>query len=383
LDPSVSVIILNWNGWLDTVKCLESLFQITYSNFSVVVLDNGSSDGSVERIKAWAEGRLTVESDLLEYNNRNKPVNHAEYKREKVDVEEHVGGVQRREENRKMLVIIRNEKNYGFSEGNNIGARYALRTWNPDYIYFLNNDTVVEKGFLKTIIEFAQRNHHDVGALQSKLMIMDDIRRIDCAGGFVTRIGGGWDRGWGEIDKGQYDKDIDIFYAKGAALMIRSDIAKRTGLFDPKYVIYYDDSDLCWRVRLNGYRVLLCPKSIVYHKGMGTMKKQPSPQTLFTSKKNQISMLAKNYSRGNLLRNLTRLFVRDVIRRTVSILFKNTIIPALRHQKRGRNLAELGPILHAYLWNVAHLRYIWKARLRSQRIIRKVADSVLPFREPA
>ena len=117
MNPKVSIIILNWNGWKDTIECLESLYQISYPNYDVLVVDNGSEDESIEKIKEYAEGKAKVESKFFEYNPENKPIKIIEYTREDAEA----GGGKEKEimdlpSNRK-LIIIKNEKNYGFAGG--------------------------------------------------------------------------------------------------------------------------------------------------------------------------------------------------------------------------------------------------------------------------
>ena len=144
MNPKVSIIILNWNGWRDTIECLESLYQITYPNYDVIIVDNGSEDGSIQKIKEYAESKIKVESKFFEYSSENKPIKIIEYTREEAEA----GGGKEKEitdlPSNKKMIIIKNEKNYGFAEGNNIAMRYALKALNPDYILLLNNDTVVD-----------------------------------------------------------------------------------------------------------------------------------------------------------------------------------------------------------------------------------------------
>ena len=105
ISPKVSIIILNWNGWEDTIECLESLYQITYPNYDVIVVDNGSEDDSIEKIKEYAEGKVRVESKFFEYDSRNKPIKIMEYTRGEAEA----GGGKEKEianlpSNRKLII---------------------------------------------------------------------------------------------------------------------------------------------------------------------------------------------------------------------------------------------------------------------------------------
>ena len=142
MNPTVAIITLNWNGWADTVECLESVYQINYPNYHVVVVDNHSSDNSVRKIKDYASGNLEVKSNFFKYDPTNKPIEIVQYSRENWEIKKNSN-------TNKQLILIKNEINYGFAEGNNIGIEYALSNLNLDYIMLLNNDTVVDKKFLK------------------------------------------------------------------------------------------------------------------------------------------------------------------------------------------------------------------------------------------
>ncbi|NQE54445.1 hypothetical protein C5S29_12710, partial [ANME-1 cluster archaeon GoMg3.2] len=200
----VSIIILNWNGWKDTIECLESLYQITYPNYEVVVVDNGSEDESIEKIIEYCEGKIKVESKFFEYDPSNKPIKVIEYTRAEAGggKEEEIDSLP---SNRKMI-IIKNEKNYGFAEGNNIGMRYALKALNPDYILLLNNDTVVDREFLGELMKVAESNGM-IGFVGAKVYFYDKSNviqftgggKIDLTRGKAPRIASG------KIDNGQYD----------------------------------------------------------------------------------------------------------------------------------------------------------------------------------
>jgi GT2 family glycosyltransferase len=154
--PRVSIIILNWNGWKDTIECLESVYQITYPNYDVIVVDNGSENESVEKIKEYAEGRLPVESHFFEYSRENKPIHVIEYSQEEAE-----SGMREDQDMppNKRLILLRNGRNSGFTEGNNIAMRYALKTLTPDYILLLNNDTVVDKNFVEGLVMVANQSN--------------------------------------------------------------------------------------------------------------------------------------------------------------------------------------------------------------------------------
>ncbi len=377
MNTWVSIVILNWNNWQDTLKCIESLDKIDYSNYNVIVVDNGSQDESLKRIRAWAGPKIRVVPNPYVDNAVVDPMAYG--RNDKAGANLARDRSMKELKRSKCLVLIKNEKNYGFSGGNNIGARYALEHLDTEYIFLLNNDTTVDRGFLSEIVKQANNENARVGMLQSKIICMDNAKMLDSTGGMLTRMGAGRDRGAWEIDQHLYDHNLEIFYAKGAALMIRTSVVRRVGLFDPSFVIYYDDSDLGWRVNLAGYKVMYCPRSIVYHAGSRTMNKQRLSKVLYVKKKNQIAMLIKNYNIRNLVRYVLIRFLNDIFRRTLLAVTKIVASPFSKKWRSDISSVALGPTLHAYLWNLTNLRYSWRERLWNQRVLRKVPDSVLPF----
>ena len=209
MNPKVSIIILNWNGWKDTIECLESLYQITYPNYDVIVVDNGSKDSSVKKIKEYCHGQTKVQSKFFIYNPNNKPIKIIEYTGEEVEAGK---GKERKLENapsNKKLTIIKNEKNYGFAEGNNIGIRYALGK-GIDYVLLLNNDTVVDQNFLTELVRVAESEEYS-GIIGPKLYFYKNKNRIYSVGGRINF----WTSeishiGYNEVDPGHYTQPIDV-----------------------------------------------------------------------------------------------------------------------------------------------------------------------------
>jgi GT2 family glycosyltransferase len=152
------VVILNWNGWPDTLECLESVFRSDHSDLSVVVCDNASTDGSIAHLKAWAEGRLDAipqgEGPVREATAPPvpKPIRYLEIDEGRVDGASELWAA-RSEGEYRSLTIIQLSENRGFAGGNNIGLRYALSRGDIDFVWLLNNDTVVRSDALSRMIE--------------------------------------------------------------------------------------------------------------------------------------------------------------------------------------------------------------------------------------
>jgi hypothetical protein len=166
--------------------------------------------------------------------------------------------------NGKWFVLIRNEVNLGFAEGNNVGIRYAFDVLSPDYILLLNNDTVVDPGFLEELLRIADSDGL-IGSVQSVLLRKNDFNTIDSLGQSVSRKGVMADTAFGQNASGIAVENCEIFGACAAAALFKSNVLKEAGVFDSDFFIIYEDVDLSWRVRLAGYKSYLAKRSIVYH----------------------------------------------------------------------------------------------------------------------
>lgn len=311
-QPMVSVIILVFNGKRFLNKCLDSILKTLYSNFEVILVDNASTDKSIE-----------LAQKRFRQNN---------------------------------FRIIRNNKNVGFAKGNNIGARIA----NGKYIVFLNIDTEVDPKWLQELVTVLESDE-TIGAVQSKLLLFDR-KTIDGAGDFINFYGRGWIRGYGEEDKGQYDKISEVFSARGAAMTVKKQVLDEVGYFDSDFFILYEDIDLSWRIRLGGYKIMFIPKSIVYHFGSGVRKTFQRPaESYYLNIRNGLVTLIKNYALRNLLIGGTVNILSELTQFLMSLPFPS---------KRRYNLSRLS----ALLWILLNFRSLWKKRLHAQYYVRKISD---------
>lgn len=215
--PKISIIILNWNGLNHTVQCLESLKKISYPNYEIILVDNGSDNNEGEVLK-----------------NKYKDY----------------------------IRLIKIRKNRGFAGGNNIAIQKVIEEKKSKYILFLNNDTIVKKDFLEKLVEEIERNER-IGIVSPKILKIDNPKIIDSTG-LVFRGGILADRGEGEIEKGQYDKKTEIIGASGAALFCRIKLFEEIGLFKKEFS-GYDDGEFCWRAWKNGWKAKFVPSAVIYH----------------------------------------------------------------------------------------------------------------------
>lgn len=254
-SPKVAIVILNWNGWKDTLECLESIFQISYPNYYVVVVDNHSTDDSVSHLIRYAEGKETVKSKFFEYDPSNKPINFVLNS----DYSETIT-------NHKKLFIIQNSINEGFAEGNNIGIRFASENLNADYYLLLNNDTVVKGDFLNYLVDEGEKDEN-VGLLGPKIYYYDNPKVIWCVGGKIDwNFARGLHVGTNEVDNGQYNEKTSFDYISGAALLVKDELINEIGLLDKNLFLYFEETDLALRASSAGYKNLYVPNAEVWHK---------------------------------------------------------------------------------------------------------------------
>lgn len=218
--------MLNWNRQADTLECLDSIRRMNYPAFSVVLVDNGSTDGSPDAIEHWSDGEIPV-------------------------------------------TLIRNKKNLGFVGGSNQGMRHALAT-DTDYVLLLNNDTVVEPDVLTILVQAAERSE-EIGMVGPKIYQYGKVNILDSAGTrTIPWLAQGFLVGHGEEDRGQYDSTAEMPYVTGTALLVKRAVLKKVGLMDEDYFCYFDDFDWGMKAREAGYKLHLEPKAVVHHKGSQT-----------------------------------------------------------------------------------------------------------------
>lgn len=255
--PKVAIIILNWNGWQDTIECLESLYQITYPNYQVVVVDNGSTNESIKKIREYCNGNLVPNTEYIKYNPRNKPIRIIEYTREDIQSNK----MMKRDINSNALngylIIIKNELNFGFAKGNNIGFEFAINNGSK-YLLTLNNDTIVARDFLDHLIAVLEYKQ-EIGVAGPACYYYDNPS-IVWAGGYKIN----W---WkGRIDDIVSDNIIDVDSVSGCAMIMRGSLLKDISLFDVRFPFGYEDFEFCTRAIRNQVSVVLIPESKIWHK---------------------------------------------------------------------------------------------------------------------
>lgn len=257
-----AVILLNWNGWKDTIECLESVFRLAGTKFQVIVCDNNSSDGSLDQIKRWANGELAAEAEnpSLAYLTSPpvpKPIRYIELDRIQATVAELDREVP--------LTLIQNGDNIGFAAGNNVGLRYALRDPENQFFWILNSDTVVDSGALDAMICLMSENE-GIGLCGSLNLSYANPEEVQTEGG------NRYSRWTGRVSKrpryliNTLPPNPAVFdYVNGAAMLASRDFLLDVGLMEESYFLYFEEMD--WAMRAKGkFDLGYSRKSVIFHK---------------------------------------------------------------------------------------------------------------------
>lgn len=238
------VIILNWNGIKDTINCIKSLKKQTYAYYDILIVDNGSNNNSITKLKKIKE---------------------------------------------KNINIIYNPKNLGFAGGVNTGINWAISN-NYDYVALFNNDAIADKEWLKELINAITKDK-SIG-IATSLLLDYYGDKIDSTGEQYSNWGLPFPRNRGNKRNKAPDEQM-VFGATGGASLYKTDMFKKIGLFDDDFFAYYEDTDISFRAQLDGYKIVYNPKAVAYHKQGETSKKIPG-FTVYQTFKNLPLLFIKN-----------------------------------------------------------------------------------------
>ena len=260
INPSVAIIIVNWNSYSFTFDCITSLKKCNYPNFKIILVDNGSTDFSIEKLS----------KDFKEID------------------------------------IIKNKSNLGFTGGNNIAISRALKE-NFDYVMLLNNDTKVNSDFLSFLVRRLE-NENNLGAIQPLILQMEDKNKIWNAGGSFIRLIGLSN----VVDKGKNIKSINLNkhyseWISGCCIMLKSKVIREVGLLDNSFFAYFEDVDWSLRIKNEGYLLGIDYRSIIYHHESGSSKSSSksnegflNPMVHYYNFRNHIKLIKKHRNYFNL-----------------------------------------------------------------------------------
>ncbi|HTR81284.1 MAG TPA: glycosyltransferase family 2 protein [Bacteroidota bacterium] len=212
----VAIVVLNWNGFHDTVECVRSLLQISYDRFEIIIVDNASTDGSPDKL-------------------------------------EHLFP---------KIVVLRRQTNGGYAAGNNDGIRFALRL-GADFILLINNDVVVDKNFLEPLVDILDKKE-DVGVVTCKAFFAGQGTLTYCTAGRFSnfRCSGA------PLPKRLEDTESEVTYISGCILLIRKEVFHKVGFLEEKFFMYFEDMEFSNRVR-RVFKLYYTPSGVVFHKSGG------------------------------------------------------------------------------------------------------------------
>jgi len=273
--PKVAVIVLSWNEWQDTIECLESLQKIDYPNYKMIVVDNGSTDGLVEKLKRWAKGEIPVNTRFVNFDASLKPVRYIEYDRKAAEA----GGDGSEKElkgspSHGKLIIIRIENNLGFAGGTNVGIKYVLKREDFGYVLLLNNDTAVASDFLTKMVEAGEEDV-ETGIVGGKIYYYYHPKRIWYGGGKLSLWrASGFGRLRGKTDRGLPNRDSDkepkgvvgATFVTGCLMLIRKELLQNIGLLREDYFLCLEDTDFCYQALRQGWKMKVNLEAKIWHK---------------------------------------------------------------------------------------------------------------------
>jgi GT2 family glycosyltransferase len=246
-QPSVIAVILNTNRREDTLECLASLEKNTYSTHKAIVLDNASSDGSVEAIRSAYPG----------------------------------------------VEIIELTENLGYAGNNNVGIKAALGR-GADWVFVLNEDTILAPDCLVNLVEVGESDQQ-IGIVGPMVYHYDEPDIIQSAGGSLSRYWDSWHVAQNEPDQGQIDKPHRVDFISGCGIMVRRAVIDQVGMLDERFFYYKEETEWCLRARRRGWHIIHVPKAKLWHKGV-QRDYRPKPYVTYYKTRNRFLMLAKHHA---------------------------------------------------------------------------------------
>ena len=316
--PLISVIIPNWNGKQFLAECIDSLKEQTFHDFEIILVDNGSTDGSAE---------FAVER-------------YGEFVR-----------------------IIRNKKNLGFTGGNNVGIQAAR----GEYIVLLNNDTWTAPTWLEELVKTTYLDR-PIGMWASKVYSYYKRNQIEAVGELIYWDGLSRSRGQYEQEQGQYEEMGEIFFPPGCGGMYRKVVFEEIGLFDEDFFAYGDDAEIGIRARLAGWKCVYVPKAVLYHKNSGSTG-QYSPFKAFYVERNRFWITLKYFPSPLLFLSIFFTFYRFVLQAYGALTHQGA---AGKFTKIYSPLKLIVILLKAYALGIFCLPHMWEKRKRL-KVLKRVS----------
>jgi hypothetical protein len=285
MSEKVYIIILNYKGWKDTIECLESALKIDYENFQIIVVDNNSPDNSLEKLISWAKGDLSL--DFLDkvrlkkfiFPLEKKPLSFIFYKQNEAI---HGNLKDKESANKKSIIFIQAEQNLGFASGNNIGIKYAFKKNDFDYLWLLNNDTVLPPKTLKNWLLFLSKDKtiQLSGCVNYHYWSPNNI--VGICGNYSD-----WQvRSWHIRSESTFKKSNPAnFYPIGSSMICAKSFIDKVGFLDESYFLYFEELDWVERAKKRQIKIGFTFANFIYHKEGASIgipsKKNFNPLSVF------------------------------------------------------------------------------------------------------
>lgn len=300
------IVLVNWNGWRDTILCLESVLRLNHPDYVVVVCDNASTDQSMEHIQQWCAGHVLAmggNPELAELTNPPlpKPISFVALDRQAAEAGE--GGASR-------LVLIQTGANLGFAGGNNVGFRYAMARGDADYVWALNNDTVVPPDSLSELLAHMQASTK-MGICGSTVRFMARPQIIQACGGAAynpwTASNAHFGLGVGVemLPTEARNVEKNLSYVFGASMLLSSAFLKAVGLMQEDYFLFFEELDWAERAKRRGFSLGYAQASHVFHKaGAATGSAEETAFSIYFLNRNRLKFIRRFYFKYFLLNYL-------------------------------------------------------------------------------
>lgn len=298
------VIMPNFNGLIHLDECLKALREQSYKNFKTLIVDDCSSDDSVEFIK------------------KNFP---------EVD-------------------ILQNEKNISFAPSINKGIRYGIERYNVSYVAPLNNDTHVNPEWLMQMVAKIE-SEPNLCAVAANMIFYDQRDTINSQGGYFDKVGNAYDLNWGKKIADQKEVHAYVLAPCFGACLIKTSTLKDIGLLDERYASYWEDLDWGWRANVLGYKVAFAKDAVLYHKGSATWKKFPA-RKMYLCLRNAKATIIKNAGLSRMFKLLFITFFADLVMMCRELLTVRFWLHKIPYQAR---LARAAIVPRLWFWNIANL----------------------------
>jgi len=266
--PKVSIILLNYNGFDDSISCFQSLQQISYVNYDVIIVDNASPDASMDKFVAYMQ---------------EQEIEHVFFKSPEVALQD--GSIAK-------VSLIHSDFNGGYGYGNNIGIKYALKN-GADYVLILNNDTIVNPDFLEPMVQMCEEDTN-IGIASGKIYFYDRPDTFWFNGGKLHQCTAKAEHfNFNEKDVGQIINE-PVTFISGCMWLIPVEVFKRIGFINEEYFMYVEDVEYCQRIVKQGYKLKVCGDSVIYHNVGGTSGGHLSDFSVYWMARNYYSFIKEN-----------------------------------------------------------------------------------------